>query len=160
MVKKKFQKTFEKPLDKPHKVWYNLNVIKGRKTLKNQKGIDTMEKMTYVKALDAAIATLSADQSEVKEKLEALKASIAKKNGAERKPTATQTANEGYKEAILDALEVGKGYTITDLIKGVPALSDLTNQRVSAIVRQMVEAGTLKREEIKRKAYFSLADEG
>ena len=119
-----------------------------------------MEKMTYVKALDAAIATLSADQPEVKEKLEALKASIAKKNGAERKPTATQTANEGYKEAILDALEVGKGYTITDLIKGVPALSDLTNQRVSAIVRQMVEAGTLKREEIKRKAYFSLADEG
>ena len=56
-----------------------------------------MEKMTYVKALDAAIATLSADQSEVKEKLEALKASIAKKNSAERKPTATQTANEGYK---------------------------------------------------------------
>ena len=160
MVKKKFQKTFEKPLDKLYKVWYNLNVIKGRKTLKNQKGIDTMEKMTYVKALDAAIATLSADQSEVKEKLEALKASIAKKNSAERKPTATQTANEGYKEAILDALEVGKGYTITDLIKGVPALSDLTNQRVSAIVRQMVEAGTLKREEIKRKAYFSLADEG
>ena len=160
MVKKKFQKTFEKPLDKLYKVWYNLNVIKGRKTLKNQKGIDTMEKMTYVKALDAAIATLSADQSEVKEKLEALKASIAKKNSAERKPTATQTANEGYKEAILDALEVGKGYTITDLIKGVPALSDLSNQRVSAIVRQMVEAGTLKREEIKRKAYFSLADEG
>lgn len=119
-----------------------------------------MEKMTYVKALDAAIATLSADQSEVKEKLEALKASIAKKNSAERKPTATQTANEGYKEAILDAMEVGKNYTITDLIKGVPALSDLTNQRVSAIVRQMVEAGTLKREEIKRKAYFSLADEG
>ena len=160
MVKKKFQKTFEKPLDKSYKVWYNLNVIKERKTLKNQKGIDTMEKMTYVKALDAAIATLSADQSEVKEKLEALKASITKKNGAERKPTATQTANEGFKEAILDALEVGKGYTITDLIKGVPALSDLTNQRVSAIVRQMVEAGTLKREEIKRKAYFSLADEG
>ena len=79
-----------------------------------------MEKMTYVKALDAAIATLSADQSEVKEKLEALKASIAKKNSTERKPTATQTANEGYKEAILNALEVGKGYTITDLIKGVP----------------------------------------
>ena len=159
-IMKKVRNFFRKPLDKSLKVCYNLNVIKGRKTLKNQKGIDTMEKMTYVKALDAAIATLSADQSEVKEKLEALKASIAKKNSAERKPTATQTANEGYKEAILDALEVGKGYTITDLIKGVPALSDLTNQRVSAIVRQMVEAGTLKREEIKRKAYFSLTDEG
>ena len=112
-----------------------------------------MEKMTYAKALDVAIATLSADQSEVKEKLEALKASIAKKNSAERKPTATQTANEGYKEAILDALEVGKGYTITDLIKGVPALSDLTNQRVSALVRGMLDT-SIERVEEKRKAYF------
>lgn len=114
-----------------------------------------MEKMTYVKALDAAIATLSADQSEVKEKLEALKASIAKKNSAERKPTATQTANEGYKEAILSAMESGKGYTITDLLKAVPEIAELTNQRVSAIVRQMVEAGEVSREEIKRKAYFT-----
>ena len=114
-----------------------------------------MEKRTYVKALDAAIATLSADQSEVKEKLEALKASIAKKNGAERKPTATQTANEGYKSAILSAMESGKGYTITDLLKAVPEIAELTNQRVSAIVRQMVEAGEVSREEIKRKAYFT-----
>lgn len=114
-----------------------------------------MEKMTYVKALEIAIAAVD---GEAKDKLEALKASIAKKNAAERKPTATQTANEGYKVAIAEAMEVGKGYTITDLTKSVDAIADLSNQRVSAIVRQMVEAGTLKREEIKRKAYFSLAD--
>lgn len=112
-----------------------------------------MEKMTYVKALEIAIACV--DNSEVKEKLEALKASIAKKNSAERKPTATQTANDGFKVAILRGMEVGKGYTITDLMKSIEEIADLSNQRVSAIVRQMVENGDVTREEIKRKAYFT-----
>lgn len=117
-----------------------------------------MEKMTYVKALEIAIAKV--DNKEVAEKLEALKASIAKKNSAERKPTATQTANERFKAAILDAMESGKGYTITDLMKSVDAIADLSNQRVSAIVRQLVESGAITREEIKRKAYFTKVDDG
>ena len=64
-----------------------------------------MEKMTYVKAIDVVLNGGEVT-SEVREKLEALKASIAKKNGAERKPTATQTANEGYKADILAKLSV------------------------------------------------------
>ena len=116
-----------------------------------------MEKMTYVKALDVAINAIA--DGEAKDKLVALKASIAKKNGAERKPTATQTANEGYKVAILEAMECGKGYTITDLMKSVEAIAELSNQRVSAIVRQMVESGDVSREEIKRKAYFTKVGE-
>ncbi|MDO4966775.1 MAG: hypothetical protein Q4E51_08730 [Lachnospiraceae bacterium] len=114
-----------------------------------------MEKMTYVKALEIAIATV--DNAEVKDKLTALQTSIAKKNSAERKPTATQTANEGFKVAILDFLAEGGKYTITDIMKGCTAVAELSNQRVSAIVRQMVEGGTVVREEIKRKAYFSVA---
>ncbi len=78
---------------------------------------------------------------------------LAKKNSADKKPTAQQTANEGIKGAILEAMEVGKLYTITDLIKTVPACAELTNQRVSAIVRQMVGA-EVERVEEKRKAYF------
>ena len=117
-----------------------------------------MEKMTYVKAIDVVLNG-GEMTAEVKEKLEALKASIAKKNSAERKPTATQTANEGYKVAILNGMESGKGYTITDLTKAIAEIADLSNQRVSAIVRQMVESGDLAREEIKRKAYFSKVEE-
>ena len=115
-----------------------------------------MEKMTYVKALEIAITTV--DNEEVKTKLTALQASIAKKNSAVRKPTATQTANAGFKVAIENGMELGKKYTITDLIKSISELADLSNQRVSAIVRQMVESGTVVREEIKRKAYFSLVE--
>ena len=80
---------------------------------------------------------------------------LAKKNSAEKKPTAQQTANEGIKSAIVDGMESGKAYTITDIIKSVPACADLTNQRVSALMRQLVESGAVVRTEDKRKAYFS-----
>jgi predicted transcriptional regulator len=83
---------------------------------------------------------------------------LAKKNSAEKKPTAQQTANEGIKSAIINGMEVGKKYTITDLIKSIPDCADLTNQRVSNLVRQLVTEGKVVRTEEKRKAYFSKVD--
>ena len=113
-----------------------------------------MNKMTYVKALEIAMKSVE-DNKEVYEKLEALKESISKKNSAERKPTATQKANEGYKEAIFSFMEVGKKYTISELMKSIVEIADLSNQRVSALVRQLKESGLVERTEEKRKAYFS-----
>ena len=81
---------------------------------------------------------------------------LAKKNSAEKKPTAQQTANEGIKTAIVEGMEPNRLYTITEIIKSVPACADMTNQRVSALLRQLVEGGKVKRTEDKRKAYFSL----
>lgn len=119
-----------------------------------------MEKMTNAKALGYVITTFGADlPEEVKEKLEKMKAQVEKKNSAERKPTATQIENETYKTAILDYLtEVDTAKTIGEIMKGCAEVSDLTNQRVSALVRQLKDAGLVTREEIKRKAYFSIAD--
>ena len=96
--------------------------------------------------------------AELVEKIENEIALLAKKNSAEKKPTAQQTANEGIKTDILNGMESGKAYTITDLIKSVPACAELTNQRVSSLVRQLVEAGAVIRTEDKRKAYFSKAE--
>ncbi len=79
---------------------------------------------------------------------------LAKKNSSEKKPTANQLANEGFKSAILNGMESGKLYTITDLIKSIPECADLTNQRVSAIIRQLKDEGSVERVEEKRKAYF------
>ena len=80
---------------------------------------------------------------------------LAKKSSADKKPTAQQVANDGIKTAIAETLERGKLYTITDIIKAVPECADLTNQRVSAIVRSML-GDTIERVEEKRKAYFRL----
>ena len=78
---------------------------------------------------------------------------LAKKNSADKKPTAQQTANEAIKADILATMEEGKLYTITELMKIVPSCADLTNQRVSALVRQMLNI-SIERIEDKRKAYF------
>lgn len=84
---------------------------------------------------------------------------LDKKNSADKKPTAQQAANEGIKTAILNGMEEGKPYTITDIIKdeNIAVCADLTNQRVSALMRQLKEDGLVVRTEDKRKAYFTKA---
>ena len=77
----------------------------------------------------------------------------AKKNGS-RKPTAAQTANEGIKENILAFMESGKAYTVTEIQKGVGLES---NQKASALIRQLKEGGLVTRSEVKGKAYFTKA---
>ena len=115
------------------------------------------KKMTIVEQYEAIIGkvegVLSADEvAFLKERADM----VAKKN-ATRKPTKAQTENEGYKTSIVEGMVEGKEYTITDLIKTISAIGDLTNQRVSAIVRGLVAEGKVERKEVKGKAYFSLA---
>lgn len=79
---------------------------------------------------------------------------LEKKNAADKKPTAQQTANKGICDAILAGMTPDRLYTITELIKEIPECADLTNQRVSALVRGMKDSGLIERVEEKRKAYF------
>lgn len=113
-----------------------------------------MKNMTYAQALEVAIGVVD---GEVKDRLVALKASIEKRNSADRKPTKTQQANEGIKVEILEFLADGGKYTVTEIMEGVPSLKDASNQKAASLVRQLKDSGALVREEIKRKAYFHLA---
>ena len=81
---------------------------------------------------------------------------LEKKNSTDKKPTATQIANGGIKEAIEMGMEPNTLYTITELIKTIPECAELTNQRMSALVRQMIADGRVERIEDKRKSYFRL----
>ena len=112
-----------------------------------------MTKLTYSQALEVAI---NAVDGEVAEKLKALKASIDKKNASkgERKPTATQKANVGIKEEILVVLADG-AKTVTEVAKALDG--ELSNQKVSALLRQLIADGKVERFEEKRKAYFKVA---
>ena len=85
---------------------------------------------------------------------------LTKKNSTDKKPTAKQEANATIKSAIQTVMEAHPNqlFTVSELMKKVPNLpEDMTNQRMSALIRQMVEAGLVKRTEVQRKAYFSLA---
>ena len=83
---------------------------------------------------------------------------LAKKNSAEKKPTAVQIANEGIKSVILETLaENGKMMTISEMQKVNAELGELTNQRISALIRQLMNDEKVVRVEEKRKAYFKIA---
>jgi hypothetical protein len=115
-----------------------------------------MKKMTKRDYFTAILEKypLSADEKAfVEHELELL----AKKNASDKKPTAQQTANEGIKTAILEGMTSGRFYTVTEIQKEIPECNELSNQRVSALLRQMV-GNEIVRTEDKRKAYFSLAE--
>ena len=120
----------------------------------------TKKKLTNKIALEIAIASLeqtniSKDYStvEIVEKLNGMIAQLEKKSGSERKPTATQVANEGYKALILDFLTSEK-MTVSDIIKGIPEFDGFTPQKVAPLVKALLEAGLLEKEVIKGRSYF------
>ena len=84
---------------------------------------------------------------------------LAKKNttsSGEKKMTATQKENEGIKQAILDFMEPNRLYTITEIMKGCAVCKEkeMSNQRVSSLVRQLKDELKVKRIEDKKKALF------
>ena len=80
---------------------------------------------------------------------------LSRKNSSEKKPTATQIANETLKVDILNQMEDGKLYTISDMIKELSCCVELSTSKVSSIVNKMVrEDGTVEKLEEKRRSYF------
>lgn len=81
---------------------------------------------------------------------------LSRKTTGEKKPTATQKANEAIKEAILDGMEPETRYQVSELIKQIPECAELTTQKVSALVRQLVEEAKVEKVVDKHKSYFVL----
>ena len=83
---------------------------------------------------------------------------LTNKNSGEKKPTAQQVANEATKKIIADLLTENHNrlFSISEMQKESAELGELTNQRISALLKQMVEATDPIVEKIvdKRKTYF------
>ena len=82
---------------------------------------------------------------------------LDKKNSSEKKPTAQQTANESIKAAIVAGMTPNRLYTVSEIQKEISECAELSNQRISALLRQMIGKEVVRTED-KRKAYFSLAE--
>jgi len=117
-----------------------------------------MEKLTYVVALNTAIATLSADpaMTDVVEKLTALRDAQVKRNSADRKPTKTQQANDLLKDKVLAVLTADPA-TVTEIMTRDPELTALSNQKVSALINALVRDGKVLKIPDGRKSTFALA---
>ena len=84
---------------------------------------------------------------------------LLNKKATSKKPTKIQVENENIKGLIIEGLEnLGKPVTISELQESDENLANLSNQKISALLTQLIKDNKVVRVEDKRKAYFSLAD--
>jgi predicted transcriptional regulator len=112
------------------------------------------KKMTIVEQYNAIIAKAEGVLTEEELTFLRERADLHAKKNATRGQTATQKANEEVKQNILGVMEKDKPYTVTEIMKMVGLES---NQKASALIRQLKDDGLVVRSEVKGKAYFTLA---
>lgn len=120
------------------------------------------KKMTYVEALTIAIDTMKSLESPNKEAIDrliALKESTEKRNNSKSKAeVAKQSANDDLKNVIVEVLtNCTDPVTITEMLALDERFNGLKVQKISPLMRKLLEEGKIKREEMKHKAYFSIA---
>ena len=110
-----------------------------------------MTKMTYVEALNVALEAV--ENAEVIEKLEALKAQLEKRN-ASKGQTKAQKANEGLKTEILAFVGEAGAVRAGD----VATQFDISGQKASALLNQLVKAEALEKFAEKKVTFFKVAE--
>ena len=105
----------------------------------------------YRSAVDGTVFTAE----EVTAKLNEMWAALDKKSGTEKPMTENQKQNVGFKDNILATLSDGKKRTATEILKETPEFpKDMSNQRVSALLRQLYLDGKVQKETVKGKTQF------
>jgi hypothetical protein len=125
-----------------------------------------MTKLTKKVALSYAIAALTDAEfkteftkDEIVAKLTEMIDGLDKKATGEKKLTEQQVANLGYKTDILAYLADGQTKTATEILKGIPTFpEDMSNQRVSALLRQLILDGKVSKEMVKGKMMFKTVE--
>lgn len=115
-----------------------------------------MTKRDYFNALKA-IDKVSANAELVKfidHELELLD----RKNASDRKLSGNALANVGLKQEIMEILanDPARLFTATEIQKAMSG--EYTNQRISALLKQLKEEGKVTKFEDKRKSFFQFAE--
>lgn len=134
----------------------------------------TNTKMTQVSALELAVKVItnvmdgvdtdiaSSELSEVITKLSGMAEKLAEKRSTPSKADKEKSAEH---KAIADEIilvlsteeTVTNGMTVSEMQKASDKLAEYSNQKISAILRKMVESGMVVKTVDKKKSYFSVA---
>jgi hypothetical protein len=119
-------------------------------------GIRTMEKKITKKEMFAQIREVVADNADMVAFIDHEIELLSKKSGS-KKPTATQIANEGLKATILTVLEGSEGMTASEVLASSDEFAGLSNQKITALLRQLVLDGSVTKITDSKKTLFKLA---
>ena len=72
-----------------------------------------------------------------------------------RKASPKQMENEEYLDLIMGYMTT-EGRTVSDIQKAIPQFADFSTQKVAALVKLLIERGSLQRETVKGRSYFSV----
>ena len=104
------------------------------------------------------ILTVVADNAEMVEFINHEIELLNRKSSAVRKPTKNQLENETFKTEIVDYLKGADApKTIKELQTAIPSLADLTNQRITHLLTDLVKTETLTKNYVKKTPYYSVA---
>lgn len=79
------------------------------------------------------------------------------KKASSNTQTKTQKENEGLMEQLYNSLaNVGIPTTITDLQKADAEMAEYSNQKLSALMKKLVESGRVAKTTDKKKSFFSV----
>lgn len=79
------------------------------------------------------------------------------KKASNKRPTKVQVENENIKGIIIETLEnLGKAVSISEMQEASEVLANLSNQKISALLTQLVKAEKVARVEDKRKHFSKL----
>lgn len=121
-----------------------------------------MTKMTYAQAIDFALQLLNEnvfegvenEKATAMERLDALKAQLAKRNSGSRKPTKTQRENATLKEDMWAYVSENGAKRANE----VAIYFSISGQKASALLNQLVGEGRLEKLTEKRVTYFRVAE--
>ena len=123
------------------------------------------KKITYAQALNTVLSNENILlASDVREKLEALLASVSKKSG-EQKDTAQQVENAEMVERIYQEMATGRTYSMAELLKELPVVADfnakhengMSTPRMANLLKTLVDGGRVIKTTEKRRVYYTKA---
>lgn len=120
--------------------------------------------MTKSELFKNAIAVIEASTAEnAAELIEGLNHEIEllqRKASTPRKPTKTQTENEGFKATLFAYLEnAGSPKTIKEIVSEIEGFSELSNQRVTHLLTALRNEGKVKRTVVKKVPFYEIGTE-
>lgn len=110
----------------------------------------------FAVAVETPEETIEVDAAMVREFLNKEIENLNKKASAPRKPSKTARENKELAEKVLAEMEDNRLYTVSEMANGLPCLIEIsaTNQKVSALMSNMVKDGLVTRTYEKRVSFF------
>ena len=110
------------------------------------------------KEMFSAIRALVVDNAEMTAFIDHEIELLERKSTTPKKPTKVQLENEAYKgEIVAYLITADAPKSIKELQEEIPSIGELTNQRITHMLTDLVKAGKLTKDYVKKTPYYFVA---